>query len=83
MGLFIRNAEVERKARELATLTGDTLTGALDKALDAALDRAEPVRPHDPAAKLARIKAATEEFRRRTGWVKPDRLVTKADFDEL
>jgi hypothetical protein len=37
VGLFIKNSEVERKARELAALTGESLTAAIDRAVDVAL----------------------------------------------
>lgn len=84
MGLFIRNAEVERKARELASITGETLTRALDKALDAALEQqSQPAKRHDPTEKLARIMAATERFRREVGLDRNLPPVTRADFDAL
>ena len=84
MGLFIRNAEVERKARELAVLTGDTLTGALGKALDVALEhRRTQVEPENRAERLAKMIAATEEFRRAVGLDKRKVNATKADFDAL
>ena len=34
MGIFIKNPEVERKARELARLRGQTLTTVIGEALD-------------------------------------------------
>jgi antitoxin VapB len=81
MGLFIKNPEVERKARELAALRGASLTSAIDMALDDALklERAKPrARPT-----LEQMRAATEEFRRATGLDKVKLNVTKADFDAL
>jgi antitoxin VapB len=81
MGLFIKNPEVERKARELAALRGGSLTSAVDMALDDALklERAKPrARPT-----LEQMRAATEEFRRATGLDKVKLNVTKADFDAL
>ena len=38
MSIFIKNPETERKARELARLTGETLTGAIDAALSKLLE---------------------------------------------
>ena len=37
MAILIKNPETERKARELATLRGLSITAALDGALDRAL----------------------------------------------
>lgn len=39
MGLNIKNAETCRLAAELAELTGDTMTGAITKALEEALEQ--------------------------------------------
>ena len=39
MAILIKNPETERKARELASLRGVSLTGAIDGALDKALAR--------------------------------------------
>jgi len=84
MGLFIRNAEVERKARELATLTGETLTGAVAGALDSALEKAKAQQQrHDPEAKLRRLNAVMEAYRQKPGAQKVLPPVTRADFDAL
>jgi len=83
MGIFIKNPEVERKARELARLTGKSLTAALDDALGEALveqHRLETVRKRPT---LEQMIAATEEFRRKTGLDKVKLDVTRADFDAL
>ena len=84
MGLFIRNPEVERKARELAILTSQTLTGAVAGALDCALDKARAQQPaHDPEAKLRRLNAVMDAYRQTSGAQKTLPPVTKADFDAL
>jgi antitoxin VapB len=81
MGLFIKNPEVERKARELAALRGASLTIVVGMALDDALklERAKPRRR--PTFEEAR--AATQEFRRKAGLDRLKLNVTKADFDAL
>jgi antitoxin VapB len=81
MGIFIKNPEVERKARELAALRGASLTAAIDAALDAAL-LVEAAKPRGRPT-LAQMLAATEEFRRKAGLDKVKLNVTKADFDAL
>jgi antitoxin VapB len=81
MGIFIKNPEVERKARELAALRGASLTAAVDMALDDAL-RAERAKPRGRPT-LEQMRAATDEFRRATGLDKVKLNVTKADFDAL
>ena len=42
MGIFIKNPEVERKARELARRRGKSLTAIIDEALDKELAREPP-----------------------------------------
>lgn len=39
MAMSIKNLDVERLARELASKTGDSLTGAIQKALEERLER--------------------------------------------
>ena len=70
----------ERKARELATLTGGTLTGVIDAALEQRLaeERSKRRKPT-----LAEMIEATEEFRRKAGLDKAKLNITKADFDAL
>ena len=81
MGIFIKNPEVERKARELAALEGKTLTAVIEEALDEKL-AARP--PHRNRPTYAQMQAATDEFRRKIGLdkikVEP---MTKKDWDEL
>jgi antitoxin VapB len=81
MGIFIKNAEVERKARELAKLTGQTLTSAVERAVDAAL-AVERAKPRGKPT-LAEMQAATERFRKAVGLDKVKLNVTKADFDAM
>lgn len=81
MGIFIKNPETERKARELARLRGETLTAAVDGALDKALE-AQAVAPRK-ARSVEEMMAATHEFRRKAGLDKVKLNVTKADFDAL
>jgi antitoxin VapB len=81
MGIFIKNPEVERKARELATLEGKTLTAVIEAALDQRLAAASQPRRRPT---LAEMEAATDEFRRAIGLdkiaVKP---MTKKEWDDL
>jgi antitoxin VapB len=81
MGIFIKNPEVERKARELARLRGQTLTTVIGEALDRQLAGAATPQRRRTAAEL---EAATERFRRSIGLdrveVKP---MTKKDWDAL
>jgi hypothetical protein len=51
VGLFIKNPEVERKARELARLTGKSLTAVVEKAFDRQLEP-EPARPRPTVGQL-------------------------------
>jgi antitoxin VapB len=81
MGIFIKNPEVERKARELARLTGKSLTAAVEEALDREL-AAEREKPRRRPS-VEEIMAATEEFRRKVGLDKVKLNVTRADFDAL
>jgi antitoxin VapB len=82
MGIFIKNPAVERKARELASLRGVSLTAAVDQALDAQLEAERGVKRRRPT--VEEIIAATDEFRRKAGLDKgPPLRVTRADFDAL
>lgn len=82
MGIFIKNPETERKARELARLRGDSLTAVIDAALDDALaeERARIlVRPSadDIEAASAQLRAAIGLDR------KPQPPVLREEFDAL
>jgi antitoxin VapB len=78
MAILIKNPETERKARELATLKGQTITGVIDDALDHALTEARPKRPT-----AEQILAATRRFRAASGIHGPQPPVTKAEWDEI
>ena len=82
MSIFIKNPETERKARELAQLTGETLTGAIDAALSQRLEE-EKAKPRKRPT-LEEMQAATDEFRRASGLDRvPYRPVTKEEWDAL
>ena len=85
MGIFIKNPEVERKARELAHRQGRTLTAAIEEALDRRLAETPPApSPPERRPTYQEIIAATDEFRRKIGLdkVKVDPM-TKRDWDQL
>ena len=80
MAILIKNPEVERKARELATRRGLSITAALDEALERELEvaRREQRRPT-----LEEIIAATDELHAKAGVRGPFPPVTKAEWDEI
>lgn len=82
MGIFIKNPETARKARELAALRGQTLTAAIDLALERELE-AEHAKPaHKPT--FEEMLAATRAFIKDSGGVRDDRPPpTKRDWDDL
>jgi antitoxin VapB len=80
MGIFIKNPETERIVREVAALRGETITGVIDALAREALEREQP-KPRKRT--LEDMRAATDEFRRKTGLDKRKLNVTKADFDAL
>lgn len=59
MGVIIKNASTEAKIRKLAKRTGETLTQAVERAVDERLARTAPQRPkgHVDREKLARVLA--------------------------
>lgn len=79
MAILIKNPETERKARELATLKGETITGAIDAALERALAEARP----KPRRTVEEMMAATDRFRAQIGIHGPQPPVTKAEWDEI
>jgi antitoxin VapB len=82
MGIFIKNPEVERKARELARLTGKTLTSVVEEGLDRQL--ADARRVSRKGRTLEEVHEVTERFRRRSGLDQVAyRPFTKADWDAL
>ena len=58
--LNIKDAETVRLARDLADSTGQSVTGAIKMALQAQMDRREA----EIQARIARINAAVDEFRK-------------------
>lgn len=80
MAILIKNPEVERKARELASLRGLSITAALDGALDAAIAAARPKRRK---LSLEEMIEATEQLHRRAGVKGPFPPVTKAEWDAI
>jgi antitoxin VapB len=80
MGIFIKNPETEKAVREIAALRGETITGVIDALAREALARETP-KPRKRT--LEEMRAATDEFRRKTGLDKQKLNVTKADFDAL
>ena len=79
MAILIKNPETERKARELASLRGMSITSVIDGALEAALAQAMP----PPRPTVARMRAATERLWEGAGLRPPFPPMTKADWDEL
>jgi antitoxin VapB len=81
MAILIKNPAVEARARELAALTGESLTGAIDEAVKLRLEeeRAKPKR----RPTVAEMKAATDRFRKAVGLDKRKVNATKEMFDEL
>lgn len=79
MAILIKNPETERKARELAMLKGDTITGAIDGALDKAIAEAAPRR----RPTLDEMIAATDRFHEMAGIRGPQPPVTKAEWDDI
>ena len=80
MAILIKNPETERKARELASVRGLSITAALDGALDRALTEAQVKRRK---LSLAEMIAATAALRAEAGIAGPLPPVTKAEWDEL
>ena len=82
MGIFIKNPEVERKARELAQLEGKTLTAVIEEALDEKLQRRP--KPTRPKPTLEEMRAATAKFRRLAGLDKgPHAPISKQEWDAM
>jgi antitoxin VapB len=81
VGIFIKNPEVERKARKLAKLKGKSLTAAIEGALDREL---REQLPPERRPSLEEMRAATERFRRVAGLDKgPYKPITKAEWDAM
>jgi len=80
MAILIKNPETERKARELASLRGQSITSVIDGALEQALAM-EP--PRRRKLSLPEMIAATDRLHERAGDRGPLPPLTKADWDEL
>ena len=80
MAILIKNPETERKARELASLRGQSITAVIDGALDVALAEAQPKRRRPT---VEEIEAATERLWQDAGIKGPLPPVTKAEWDEI
>jgi antitoxin VapB len=81
MALNIKSAETERLAREVAALTGDTITEAVRKALALRLEQARAEREAEIERKRAKLKEIQERVRKKLGGRKL--VITKRNFDEL
>ena len=82
MGILIKNPEAERAVRELAELTGESLTTAVEVAVRERLAKQREVRPRR-ARTIEEMREATDRFRRAVGLDKVKLNITKADFDEI
>ena len=80
MAILIKNPETERKARELAALKGETITGVIDAALDRELELARPKRRRPTVAEMV---AATDRLWEEAGIQGPLPPVTKEEWDEI
>lgn len=80
MAILIKNPETERKARELANRCGQSITAAIDGALDKALVD-EKLKRRRPT--VEEMEAATERLWAKAGKSGPQLPVTKADWDEI
>lgn len=80
MAILIKNPETERKARELASLRGLSITAALDGALDRALAEAPPKRQRPT---IEEMEAATVKLWEDAGIKGPLPPVTKEEWDEI
>jgi antitoxin VapB len=80
MAILIKNPETERKARELASLRGLSITAALDGALDRALAEVPPKRTRPT---IEEMEAATAKLWEDAGIKGPLAPVTKEEWDEI
>jgi antitoxin VapB len=78
MALSIKTEKADTLARELARRTGETMTAAVERALEERLERVR--REESREAYLARLNAAVEELRSHLDLSRP---ITKQEFDEL
>jgi len=80
VAILIKNPETERKARELASLRGQSITAVIDGALDRALADAQPKRRRPT---VEEIEAATVRLWEDAGIKGPLPPVTKEEWDEI
>jgi antitoxin VapB len=78
MSLNIKNAETHRLVRELAELTGESMTEAVTAAVRERLERVRANHDDDVEARIDRIREIAGEIRRRA----PDGYFDQ-DFDTL
>lgn len=64
MALSIKTQEADQLARDLAKLTGETMTQAVTVALQERLDREKAARAETPEAFVERIMAFTAKMRK-------------------
>ena len=81
MAILIKNPDVERRVRELAALTGESLTATIDEAVKTRLDEAVSAACQRPS--LEDMIAATERFRRAIGMDHRAIDTSKSVFDAL
>jgi antitoxin VapB len=62
MGLNIKNPETYELAKELSSLTGESMTTAITKALQERLERLQKRRSEEIEAKVHRIMTLVKEF---------------------
>jgi antitoxin VapB len=83
MGILIKNPEAERAVRELAELTGESLTTAVEVAVKERLEAKRAAAPRHKPRSVAEMDAITWKYltpEARAGLIPP---ITKADFDAI
>jgi len=83
MTLSIKNAEAERLARELASETGESVTGAVAIALRERLSRLRDGDEAEMARRVTRLREIAKDAG--TRWIEPYRTAAHGDllYDEL
>ena len=80
MGIFIRKPETEAKIRELAARTGQTLTDAVEQAVDERLARTPVKKGRIDRAKLAALLAEVSRQTRVNEGLTDDEIVGYDEF---
>ncbi|ATC33954.1 transcription factor [Caulobacter vibrioides] len=83
MGILIKNPEAERAVRELAALTGESLTTAVEIAVKERLAAKRAETPPRRRRSVEEMKAITRKYltpEARAGLLPP---ITQADYDEI